>query len=165
MIFSVSDRLSLRENLHCKPFKWYLDNVYPELKVPDFSSIASGVIQQGPWCLDTIGHLTGGTVGIYPCHNTGGNQDWVLTTTGQIKHNDVCLALTTQEPGSVLVMKSCQNSSDQKWIQLSKTGLIKHSILNLCVDSKLSQDRGLIADKCDSSAPSQQWEYASKLLN
>nr|XP_018901393.1 PREDICTED: polypeptide N-acetylgalactosaminyltransferase 2-like [Bemisia tabaci] len=159
----ISDRLALKERLHCKPFKWYLDYVYPELKVPDFSSIASGVIQQGVWCLDTIGHLTGGTVGVYPCHNTGGNQDWVFTNTGQIKHNDVCLALTTQEPGSVLVMKTCQHSSDQKWIQLSKTGLIKHSILNLCIDSKHSQNRGLIVDKCDSSATSQQWEYVSKL--
>lgn len=58
---SIDDRLELKERLQCKPFKWYLENVYPELQVPESQQI--GVLRQGHLCLDTMGHLIDGTVG------------------------------------------------------------------------------------------------------
>lgn len=29
---SITDRLELRKRLQCKSFRWYLQNIYPELK-------------------------------------------------------------------------------------------------------------------------------------
>ena len=34
----VSDRVRLRQKLGCESFKWYLKNVYPELRLPNETS-------------------------------------------------------------------------------------------------------------------------------
>ena len=60
-ISSIDDRLALKEKLQCKPFKWYLENVYPELLVPETQT--RGSIRQATFCVDTLGHLVDGTIG------------------------------------------------------------------------------------------------------
>lgn len=39
----VSERKALRQRLHCKDFRWYIKNVYPDLFVPG-EAIASGEV-------------------------------------------------------------------------------------------------------------------------
>ena len=112
---TIQERLELRKNLQCKSFKWYLDNVYPDLKVPDGEGgMSRGSLRQGSQCLDTLGHLSaGGTVGLYTCHGTGGNQQWDLTKSGQIKHQDLCLSASLATRAETLVLRQCDNSHYQ----------------------------------------------------
>ena len=119
--FSIAERLALRKSLDCKSFKWYLDNVYPDLRIPNPEDISIGAIRQGQQCLDTLGRLDAGLVGLYTCHGGGGNQEWSLTKNGKIKHLSFCLAVdslpspVTPPSTTKLAVKlrSCGNSTLQ----------------------------------------------------
>lgn len=157
----ISERLELRSRLNCKPFKWYLANVYPQLKLPN---IARSTIQQGAFCLDTLGHISGGNLGIYPCHNTGGNQEWSIMPNGAIIHFSMCLTASGIKYGAVFI-QSCSTENkeySQTWKYIPSSGLIQHIGSDLCLDSKLMSTVGIILDDCDSQLSTQRWLYNSR---
>ena len=158
---SIEERMQLKSDLECKSFQWYLENVYPDLKIPDSQDATYGSMRQGSLCLDTLGHLVEGTVGLYTCHSSGGNQEWSLTKSGTIKHSDLCLSLTNPSSGSELRLKICNNSDMQKWKALPKAGKIQHmTYTNLCIDSN-ERDAPVIVEDC---AGSSQYEILHLLL-
>lgn len=111
--FSIDDRLELKRRLHCKPFKWFLDNVYPELTIPQSVSTLFGSVRQRHMCLDTLGHSADSTVGLYLCHDTGGNQEWTLEDNTYIKHHDMCLTIPNTVPGTLVLMQPCEDGDNQ----------------------------------------------------
>ncbi|KAL4006081.1 hypothetical protein ACER0C_005794 [Sarotherodon galilaeus] len=67
-IGDISERKKLRERLNCKPFKWYLDNVYPKLDPWD-DLLAYGGMKNldTEMCIDQ-GPVPGHTPIAYNCH-------------------------------------------------------------------------------------------------
>ncbi|KAL7878078.1 hypothetical protein SRHO_G00047210 [Serrasalmus rhombeus] len=129
---NIQSRLEMKKRLGCKPFKWYLENVYPELRVPDHQDIAFGALQQGGNCLDTLGHFADGVVGVYECHNAGGNQEWALTKDKSVKHMDLCLTVVDRTAGSQIKLQGCrENDSRQKWEQIENNSKLRHVGSNL----------------------------------
>ncbi|RXM27632.1 Polypeptide N-acetylgalactosaminyltransferase 2 [Acipenser ruthenus] len=160
---NIQSRLEMKKRLGCKPFKWYLENVYPELRVPDQRDIAFGALQQGSNCLDTMGHFADGVVGVYECHNAGGNQEWALTKDKSVKHMDLCLTVVDRASGSRLKLQGCrENDSRQKWEQIENNSKLRHVGSNLCLDSRNARNGGLTVEICSPSL-TQQWKFTLNL--
>ncbi|XP_047934464.2 polypeptide N-acetylgalactosaminyltransferase 14 isoform X4 [Anser cygnoides] len=50
---NIQSRVELRKRLKCHSFKWYLENVYPELRIPKELLYQTGMIRQRQSCLES----------------------------------------------------------------------------------------------------------------
>uniref|UniRef100_V9KFN9 Polypeptide N-acetylgalactosaminyltransferase n=1 Tax=Callorhinchus milii TaxID=7868 RepID=V9KFN9_CALMI len=65
----VSERINLRDKLQCRSFKWYLDNVYPEMRIYN-NTITYGEVRNNKasgYCLDQGSEEDDKAI-LYPCH-------------------------------------------------------------------------------------------------
>lgn len=71
-IGDLTERLELRKALKCKSFKWYLDNVYPEIFIPDENVVAYGRLKlvNKNLCIDNLqrDEEKPYNLGMYSCH-------------------------------------------------------------------------------------------------
>ncbi|XP_075626194.1 polypeptide N-acetylgalactosaminyltransferase 9 isoform X4 [Balearica regulorum gibbericeps] len=65
----VSERIALRQRLQCRSFKWYLENVYPEMRVYN-NTVTYGEVRNSKasgYCLDQGAEEDDKAI-LYPCH-------------------------------------------------------------------------------------------------
>uniref|UniRef100_A0A4X2LJT9 Polypeptide N-acetylgalactosaminyltransferase n=1 Tax=Vombatus ursinus TaxID=29139 RepID=A0A4X2LJT9_VOMUR len=126
----VSVRKALRENLKCKPFSWYLENIYPDSQIPRryyslgevFSYTAEKEIRTDDFCLD-VSRLSGPVI-MLKCHHMRGNQLWEYDaeklTLRHINSNQ-CLDEPSEDDKMVPTMKDCNGSRSQQWLLRNMT--------------------------------------------
>ncbi|XKL65546.1 hypothetical protein PGB90_008966 [Kerria lacca] len=156
----ISSRLELRKRLKCKSFKWYLDNVYPELFIPG-ESVAQGEVRNnafsGRYCLDSPARKgdTHKAVGLYPCHKMGGNQYWLMSKYGEIRRDEMCVDYA----GSDVFLFPCHGSKgNQLWFYKPEEKLIQHGSSKKCLAISENKKK-LQMESCNSKVLRQQWRF------
>ncbi|XP_060042805.1 polypeptide N-acetylgalactosaminyltransferase 14 isoform X4 [Erinaceus europaeus] len=167
----IQARLDLKNHLECQSFKWYLENVYPELRVPEDASIQRGTIRQNQKCLQAQRQGSPEFYGLSlrPCtrgsHEDTKSQVWAYTYAQQIIQEDQCLSVGTFFPGAPVVLELCRLSDhSQQWSKMGSR--IEHLASHLCLDTDLFGDssdsgRGVVVNTCESSLMSQHWTMVS----
>jgi polypeptide N-acetylgalactosaminyltransferase len=87
-IGSVSDRRQLRDRLKCNDFKWYLNNIYPELEIPGETLQGYVELRTQHHCLDTMAHGLHKPIETRICHGDGDTHTWQFTYNGRLIHDD-----------------------------------------------------------------------------
>ncbi|XP_076028021.1 polypeptide N-acetylgalactosaminyltransferase 6 isoform X2 [Genypterus blacodes] len=163
----ISERLNLREKLHCKNFTWFLNTVYPEVFVPDLVPPKHGSLRnaRSETCLDAGENNHGGQPLImYQCHNMGGNQYFEYTSHNELRHNiGQQLCLHALLPPAVVKLELCQLkgkgssvSPQQEWV-FTEDNLVKNPSSGKCLHLKL-EGPIIQMEHCDPADLNQQWD-------
>ncbi|XP_036422311.1 polypeptide N-acetylgalactosaminyltransferase 12 [Colossoma macropomum] len=151
----VTDRRKLRMRLNCKDFKWYLENVYPDIHVPEDQPGRFGMLKNRGmtnYCFDynppDEHNVAGHRIILYPCHGMGQNQFFEYSSDNEIRYN-------TREPAgcaaadpvsTFLTIGLCRKPretvpEDQKFV-LKEDGTLYHVQTQKCVEAVEKTDNG-----------------------
>lgn len=95
----LTERLALREQLQCKGFRWYLENIFPESAM-SIGPIKIGQMQRigSTYCMDKLGRAINRQIGINKCHGNGYSQGFSYQKNQQIVfHPSLCVGIAHKE--------------------------------------------------------------------
>ncbi|NXD22960.1 GALT1 acetylgalactosaminyltransferase, partial [Spelaeornis formosus] len=153
----ISSRLGLRRKLQCKPFSWYLENVYPDSQIPrHYFSLGEIRNVETNQCLDNMARKENEKVGIFNCHGMGGNQVFSYTANKEIRTDDLCLDVSKLN-GPVTMLKCHHLKGNQLWEYDPVKLTLLHVNSNQCLDKATEEDSQVPSIRDCTGSRSQQW--------
>ncbi|XP_020635415.1 polypeptide N-acetylgalactosaminyltransferase 11 [Pogona vitticeps] len=181
---NITERIELRKKLNCKSFKWYLDNIYPEMQISGPNAKGQPPVffnkgQKRPKTLQRgrLHHLQsnkclvaqsspsqkGGLVVVRECDYSDQNQVWLYNEDHElILNNLLCLDMSeTRTSDPPRLMKCHGSGGSQQWV-LGKNNRLYQVSVGQCmkVVDPLSLKGYVTMAICDGSLP-QQWRLES----
>uniref|UniRef100_A0A3Q3FGJ9 Polypeptide N-acetylgalactosaminyltransferase n=1 Tax=Labrus bergylta TaxID=56723 RepID=A0A3Q3FGJ9_9LABR len=178
----VSERVALRKRLQCHSFRWYLDNVYPEMQ-----TVVNGnkqqhqplfinknlrrpkVLQRGRLrnlatgrCLVAQGRASqkGGVVVLRPCDPQDPEQDWSFDEEGQlVLAGLLCLDVSEVRTFDPPRLMKCHGSGgSQQWILGKSNRLYQVSVGQCLAVAQPIGPKGYVSMAICDASEAQQWQ-------
>ncbi|KAM6398599.1 polypeptide N-acetylgalactosaminyltransferase 5 [Pluvialis apricaria] len=161
---NLTQQIQLRKKLQCKSFRWYLENVYPDLEAPLVK--ASGLLVN----IATARCITveNTTLAFEACDVNNEDQKFNYTWLRLIRHGELCLA--PAGAAGALGLRRCQGRSrSPTWLHRSLAAfqpeltdhiISEHLQQPACLEVDPSH-KALRVNACDSANPYQKWQFGN----
>ncbi|KAK3591619.1 hypothetical protein CHS0354_013803 [Potamilus streckersoni] len=154
---SIAERRSLKKQLKCRNFKWFLETVYPELRLPVTDEILFGKISQAGVCLDVVVGQAPAIAKLLPCREGNDSQTWSWNKSGVITNGIACLTADPIETHGYVMLRYClKECKSQMWSRKHEQIVLADT--EMCMDSYKAES-GIVIAPCHELLPSQQWHF------
>uniref|UniRef100_A0A182NPG9 Ricin B lectin domain-containing protein n=1 Tax=Anopheles dirus TaxID=7168 RepID=A0A182NPG9_9DIPT len=153
---SVATRKAIRESANCKPFRYYLENAFPEMHNPmvpgSFRGEVHSVVLGNGSCLTF--RKEDHYLGMEPCDHREKDQFWAHNYYQELNSYKQCIDAV----GSVVEVYPCHRSrGNQAWKFLVDSQQIQSVPHKVCLALSTTTNKTLLLEECDVTKANQKW--------
>lgn len=143
----VSDRVALRKKLNCSTFGWFLQNVYPELELPEQQKRREAEAKRAKW-MERVDHKPPKVLAKFAL---------------QLDGFDFCLEPESEGVyrNSPLVLRACTGHWRKQMFKFTKLNELRLGP-KACLEAGNVRRKVKLA-KCHEMGGSQQWQYSNQV--
>ncbi|CAK6954082.1 polypeptide N-acetylgalactosaminyltransferase 5 [Scomber scombrus] len=158
-IGNLTEQIDLRNRLKCKSFKWYLENVYPDMVAPLVK--AEGLVFNRGLrkCLS----LQKNTLSFEICDLSKQSQHFNYTWMRHVRQQDLCVSPLAKDSG--ITLQLCDNAkAELRWFHKSSNSALAEHLMAEFVSRHMCLEAGPQGDTlrlgpCEPSNAFQKWQF------